>query len=149
MTTYPEPMSPVQAVWFDEIAAGRKLVEGRAGPPHKYDAFLGKIICLRRGGDEVMSVLARVAAVRHYATLEQYIRGEGWDKIAPHLYLPELSDTQLNMRTRDAYLAIFAPSVQPNRADYQVFSPNRVSGRGGINAVELQVVGARTQLPGP
>lgn len=146
---YPEPMSPVQPVWFDEIAAGRKTVEGRAGACGKYDAFVGKRICLRRGEGtspthSPTSVIAEITAVRHYATLEEYIRGEGWEAIAPHLYSAGLSDLQLNVRVRDAYLAIFAHSTQ---SSYQVFSPNRVSERKGINAVELKVIGSRAQLP--
>ena len=64
-----------------------------------------------------------VKDVRHYKTLDKYIKTEDWTNIAPH--------TGSNKSTRDAYESIIMKNGIP------VFSDERVSNRGGICAIEL------------
>jgi ASC-1-like (ASCH) protein len=122
---YDEPMSPVQGDWFTEIFKGRKTVEGRASCYGKYHKWLGKIIRLR--GTDERSIIVRIINIRHYLDLDSYIEGEGWQKIAPHMYS--------NESTKEAYMNIWMPD-----SISRVFSSDRVMQRGGINAVELEIV---------
>lgn len=131
---YPEIMSPVQGEWFDEIVAGRKDVEGRASPKGKYDKYIGRVVQLSGAtpnpDGRLPTILVMITAVRHYPDLDSYIVGEGWKRIAPHM--------GSNEKTREAYLSIMMPDGKGG--EQQVFSPERVAGRGGINGVELEVV---------
>jgi ASC-1-like (ASCH) protein len=126
----PEPMSPVQGDWFVEIVAGRKTVEGRASAVGEYDSYIGTIIALRGNMNGVITnpIFVEVTDVRHYPDLDSYLAGEGWQRVAPHM--------SNNKATRKEYLAI-------KKSDgTQVFSPERIKERGGINAVEMKLISA-------
>lgn len=122
----PEPMSPMQELWYTELLKGTKTVEGRASPKGKYDMWIGNKIWIR--GQSIYSVTEAsvflVKRVTHYTDLYTYLTMEGWEKVAPH--------TGSYKAALTAYLAIQQPDGT------QVFSPERVQQRGGINAVELQ-----------
>ena len=128
---YPQIMSPVQGEWFDEIVAQRKDVEGRASAKGKFDPHIGRIVQLSgatpASNGELPTILVLITDVRHYPDLDTYIAGEGWQRIAPHM--------GSNKKTREAYLGIMMPDGKQ-----QVFSPERVAKRGGINGVELVII---------
>jgi ASC-1-like (ASCH) protein len=104
----------VQESWMDEIATGRKTVEGRTGPLKKWSGLAQVIWYSSRA-----EYSAEVTQVRHYGTLEEYLAAE-WQQAAPHA-------RDLN-HARELYLAIYAD----NR---QVFGD--VESRGGMNAIEF------------
>ena len=123
----PPPVLDVQQPWYDLIAAGtadgmRKTVEGRTGPPGKFDRHVGGRLVIRGPAGELTVTLA---AVRHYPDLDSYIAGEGWAKIAPQ--------TGSDKAARAAYLGVSIGN------GLLVFSPRRVELRGGINALELRL----------
>lgn len=128
---YPQIMSPVQGVWFNEIIAKRKDVEGRASQEGKFDKYIGHVVQLSGAtpnpNGELPTILVLITGVRHYPDLDSYIKGENWKRIAPHM--------GNNKKTREAYLDIWMPDGQQ-----QVFSPERVAERGGINAIELRLI---------
>lgn len=123
-----EIMSPVQGSWFTEIASGRKTVEGRAGEEGKYNDFIGLVVPLRGNdnGKLTYAIWVKIIAVRHYPDLSSYIAAEGYQRIPPQC--------NSNEEAQEAYLKIMM-----NR-NIQVFSEKRVKARGGINAIELEVI---------
>lgn len=115
----------IQNPWFDEIVAGRKTVEGRAAHRSRYEPFIGKTIKIKeRGGNR--EALVKVTDVRSYPDLEAYLEAEGWEKTAPH--------TESIEGARKAYADIMM------KKNIQVFSPERVAQRGGIQAIEMILV---------
>ena len=119
----------VQDPWYSEIAAGRKTVEGRTGPPGKFDARLGKVISISCADGRAVS--ARVMNVRHYLTLAEYLKAETWGRVAPHTGSAE------NAAAAYAAVVMDGPEGGP---PVQVFGVGRVAARGGVNAVELELV---------
>ena len=120
----------VQEPWFTEVVSGRKTVEGRAGPAGKFDHLVGKVVeIVQSGNRDATPVQARVTAVRHYKTLPEYIKGEGWKKIAPQAG----SDAGAAKAYADVEMTRRGKSIK-------VFDQARVAGRGGLNAVELALV---------
>ena len=112
----------VQEPWFSEIVSGRKTIEGKVGPFRKYSGWGGRTVIFHNGPRRVTAV---IRAVRHYPTLDEYLRDEGWQTVAPH--------TGSFAEAKTAYLAI-------RRADgWQVFAEKRIADEGGINALELLV----------
>lgn len=89
-----EPRMFVQSPWMEEIARGRKTVEGRAGPREKFARMLEQNIEFY---NEKTSARRFVTAIRHYNTLDEYLDAE-WERAAPHVSSKE--------EARAAYLAI-------------------------------------------
>jgi ASC-1-like (ASCH) protein len=121
------PDMDIQRPWIDYVKSGHKTVEGRTGPLGKFDHLIGRVITIVETGNELDSFKARILAVRHYDDLPSYVETEGWQKIAPH--------TGSNRGTYSAYADIVMGDD-----NVQVFSPERIQKRGGINAIELQIV---------
>ena len=71
---------------FNEIAAGRKSVEGCVGPFVKFETLKGSVICFKC--DDQM-VTARADDIVHYETVEAYINGETLASVS----LPSLFDS--------------------------------------------------------
>ena len=124
------PPMDVQQSWLDYIYQGTKTVEGRTGPLGKYDNIVGSVIDLYDPANEEFRFPVKIVEVRHYDTLDEYIDAEGWRSIAPH--------TGSNAETRKAYASIYMLGAGGERV--QVFSPERVQARGGINAIEVKKV---------
>jgi ASC-1-like (ASCH) protein len=120
------PPMDVQQPWLDEIDAGRKTVEGRTGPLSKYKPLIGNIIEMYDPAQPSHKFKVLVTDVRHYDTLESYINAEGWEAIAPH--------TGSIGATFAAYYSIYMDTPDGR---VQVFSPDRIRARGGINAVQI------------
>lgn len=112
-----------QEPWFGEIKAGRKTVEARVGPPTLYEDNIGEMVDVVVPKGE--KLIAKITAVRHYATLDEYISAETVKKIAPHTASAAAAAT--------AYLAI------KNKAGDTVYDPARVTAKGGITAIELKL----------
>jgi len=110
----------VREPWFGEIASRRKTVEARVGPLARYQHLRGASVVIHGGARQV---LARVADVRHYSSLEEYLAGEGWERAAPHTGGPAAAE--------EAHLGVY-------RGEDQVFSPDRVRRAGGICALVLR-----------
>jgi ASC-1-like (ASCH) protein len=121
------PAMDVQQPWLDRIYDGSKTVEGRTGSIGKYDDIIGKVIEMYDPADQEFRFPVLIVAVRHYDTLDEYIRAEGWQNIAPH--------TGSMKATQQAYADIYMPS---GNGPVQVFSKERVAARGGINAIEVK-----------
>ena len=119
----------IQEPWFSEIINGRKTVEGRTGNSNKFKSFIGGSIIVTNGkSSETMFV----KDVRHYNNLDNYIKNEGWEKIAPHTGSDEM--------TRKAYDLITMKN------GIHVFSEKRVEERGGICAIELSQIQNQIQI---
>lgn len=121
----------VQDLWYNEIIAGRKNVEGRTGGPEKFAAWVGHPVRLTNG---TSSAVFTVSAVRHYPNLYEYVKTEGWTRVAPH--------TGSIVEAVRAYRKITTEELQVIGLDIyskevQVFSEERVADRGGICALEL------------
>lgn len=110
----------IQSPWYEEIMSGRKTIEGRAGSLEKYNHLIGKVISITNG-KEYNNV--RVTDIKHYNSLEEYIKNSGWNRIAPH--------TKSEEETFEAYYKIY------DRNGNQVFSETNVKKRGGMNAIYL------------
>jgi ASC-1-like (ASCH) protein len=103
----------VRAPWLEEIAAGRKTIEGRAGPASKFERLIGAPIILF---SEQRQIIVTVTAVRHYPDLYSFIDGEGFKKTSPHL-----------------------SSREETIAAYHEFYPDElVAERGGMCALQIR-----------
>lgn len=117
----------VQEPWFAEIAAGRKTVEARMGGGDKFQDLIGKKIAILGGpGKKIATV---VTAVRHYADLDAYLKGEGWKVVAPHAGSEKAA--------KEAYLTL------KNKAGDLIFAPASVKEKGGIVAIEFEKVSVK------
>ena len=123
--TITKPLSPIQNPWFDEIVAGRKTVEGRAAPRSRFEPWIGKTIKIKEEHGK-REALVKVTDVRSYPDLEAYLEAEGWEITAPHTGSIE--------GARKAYADVMM------KENIQVFSPERVAQRGGIQAIEMILV---------
>lgn len=101
--------------WLQLIADGTKPVEGRAGPLSKFADWVGKPAQFYSDGDHPMIVRVIVVAVRHYDNLYDYLAGEDWQVVAPHL-------TSLE-ETIAAY--------------HEFYSDEDIARRGGMNAIAV------------
>jgi ASC-1-like (ASCH) protein len=108
---------PVSEPWLKLIASGAKRVEGRKGSSDKYAKWVGARVKLM---NRERTVIVRVAAVRHYPTLADYLDAEGWANVAPHLHSYE--------ETAAAYR--------------QFYSDAKIAAAGGMNAIQVEVVDA-------
>ena len=111
----------VQQPWFDEIMNGRKTVEGRVGKLEQFN-YKGKRIAFKYASEIVIAVVSDVV---HYDSLDAYIRGEGFAKVAPQ--------TDSDDAAIAAYLSVTAD-------DKQVFDSQRVTNEGGIVAIRFDIV---------
>lgn len=118
-----------QEPWITEIAAGRKKVEARVGPPDFYKGLIGqKIKLVAFGGEknDKKKVIAEVTAVRHYKDLAEYLKAETWQKVAPHV--------KSEQEAVKAYLEI------KDKSGNEVYGAERVKEKGGITAIEFKVL---------
>lgn len=111
------PQLYVTFPWGGLLASGVKTVEGRAGPLSKFSPWVGNCIRIHGGG---VAFNAVVVAVRHYATIEEYLEFEGWSRVAPHL-------------------ADHADALKVYRNFY---SDEHVKQKGGMNAIQIQRMNA-------
>ena len=114
----------IQPPWFEHVANGSKSVEGRAAHEGRWRQHTGKTIHISRPGSQEV-VKARITDVRHYSNLEEYLDAE-WEAAAPHCPTKE--------KAREAYLDIYM------KVNVQVFGEERVRERGGMEAIELQLI---------
>lgn len=98
--------------WLQLIADGQKHVEGRSGPLSKFADWVGKPAQFHNNN---LIVRVIVVAVRHYDNLYDYLAGEDWQVVAPHL-------TSLD-ETIEAY--------------HEFYSDEDISRRGGMNAIAV------------
>lgn len=68
--------------WFSLIRSGAKRVEGRRGTLNKFNDWVGQFAVFH---SDVDSLRVIVTAVRHYNNLYDYLAGEDWHIVAPHL----------------------------------------------------------------
>ncbi len=115
----------VQQPWLNEILVmKRKTVEGRTGLPNKFDHLIGEKVHLYNNIDDY-SGYVKVVNIRHYDTLESYLLAEGWQNCAPHV---------------NSYNeALLEYSKVLTEDGIQVFSPERIKKRGGINAIIMSI----------
>lgn len=118
-------MMDIQEPWLGLVLSGEKTVEGRAAPPGRWKNYMGEVLKLTEVKGGPARGRALVVEVRHYDTLDEYLDAE-WKKAAPQCATREEAKT--------AYLAVFMDG------GVQVFGPDRVRERGGIEAVELLLV---------
>jgi ASC-1-like (ASCH) protein len=72
----------VQTPWFEEIYTGSKTVEGRIGPGVDSDFYsLGQITVKCPG--EFYQFDIEIVKIRHYPTLDEYLKAEGWINCMP------------------------------------------------------------------
>lgn len=114
----------IQEPWFGYVLNGTKSVEGRAAKEGRWRPHINKIIVItnKKTGE---SVRVRITGVRHYTDLETYLDAE-WEKAAPQCSTRE--------EAHEAYR-----KVRMNN-DEQVFSEARVRERGGMVAIEMELV---------
>jgi ASC-1-like (ASCH) protein len=131
----------VQNPWFASICRGGETVEGRVGPPEKFAGRVGCVVRITCAGDpelstqSAQSVACRVVGVRHYHSLDEYLRSETWQRTAPH--------TGSFEGARAAYSAV-RPVGAPSAAALAggvcatgVFADEKITAGGGICALEL------------
>lgn len=111
----------VQNPWFHEIKYGRKTIEGRTGEEGSRDSMLGRPVIISNG-DQAFTVT--VAKVVHFKTLSEYIDACGWNNVAPHA------------GSRENAIRAYR-EVKNERGEY-VFSDEKISSKGGINALFLE-----------
>lgn len=110
----------VQEPWLSMIESGAKTVEGRPGPRSKFTHLIGHPLELYY---KEKTVHRRVVDIRHYPTLDEYLKEE-WKLAAPTAKsIDEARQMYLEIRTSDGE---------------QVFSAERLQRLGGMNAVVLQ-----------
>lgn len=105
----------VNEPWLLQIFLGRKRVEGRSGSADKFADWPGRIV---RFFSNERTVRVIVIAVRHYDTLYDYLAGEGWQAVAPHL--TSLEDT----------IAAY----------HEFYSDEDIARRGGMNGIEVRPI---------
>lgn len=111
--------------WFDEIASGRKTVEGRLGG---WGVQPGDTVWIYKGHSPYFAFIrCRVAALRHYKTLDEFLDGE-WEQAAPQA------------GSREKARAIYLGVRFMNGKGRQVFSPRRVKAKKGIEAADLVLI---------
>lgn len=115
----------IQDPWLTEIIEGRKTVEGRAAKAGDFKSWIGKTI---KVFNSKKSAQAKVEKVVHYDNLDDYLDVE-WEKAASHLNSKE--------EAKKAYLDIY---YFKNGSKVQVFGPDRIAERGGMEAIYLTVL---------
>lgn len=115
----------VQKAWYDEIASGRKTVEGRTSPSGRWEQRVGSLVKFVSDAPGCVPIYRRVVEAVHYPDLDSYLTEE-WQKAAPQCRSFEAA--------REAYLSVIHPVDR-----CQVFSPERVEKRGGVVALRLEL----------
>jgi len=115
----------VQQPWLGWIKAGYKTTEGRPDIPGDRDYMLNKIIEIYNPLRHNDKVNVFVNEVIHYPNLFEYIKGEGNSVAHPDLTFDMIEQIYLNIRSE---------------IDTQVFSPDQLSIRGGINAIRFRLL---------
>lgn len=122
--------SPLMERPFKEIKNGLKTIEGRVGKLGSYNDYIGKVVKVRSRNDEV---LCKIEGIIHYATLREYCEGEKVESISPTLHTPEEAEK--------LYLSLTMNGRKDGRKNEKlVFSEERISKKGGINAIHLSLV---------
>lgn len=117
-------MFRVEKSSLDLIATGKKTVLGLCGPSSEFSHLVDKDIVLYF---EKKRVPATIMEVRHYPTLELYLKKEGWKNLHPEMNSYE--------EVYDYYMV---------DQDYCPNSPNierktLVERKGGMNALVLSI----------
>lgn len=117
-------MFHVDEVLLDLIARGRITVLGLYGPSSEFSHLVDKDVVLYF---EKKRVPVTITEVRHYPTLELYLKKEGWKNLHPNLNSYE--------EVYDSYM---------NGQEYYPNSPNierktLVERKGGMNALILSI----------
>jgi len=121
----------VQEPWFSEIGNPnihqRKTVEGRVGNEQKHNYLIGKIV---RIVTDNKYLFVKVKTVKHYDTLVDYLRAEGWKNVAPQAssYMDALEKySQVTTLDKEGKIT-------------KVFADKRIEEEGGINALHLELL---------
>jgi ASC-1-like (ASCH) protein len=99
-----------QEPWFSLLKSGKKPVEGRKNSPKYQQIKAGDFIKFHVGQE---SFLAQVIEVRHFASLEEYLRGVTVEKALPGITsFEDAVRTYLQWNTREeiekeGFLGIF------------------------------------------
>jgi len=123
---------PIQEPWFSLIAEGKKTVEGKPSPESRWAPLIGKTITFQHGDRTVDRV---VGAVRYYPDVDSFL-AEEWEKTAPQARSLEEAK-KLYAKIRMKWRGNPKDGEPDEKGTVQVFSPERVSARGGMTAVEL------------
>ncbi len=107
--------------WYTLITEGKKTVEARVGKPDRYKKMMKSDVEMRCNGQKTMIV---VKDVRHYDDLLSFLKAE-LKKTAPGM-----SETE----AKKAYLDI------TDKSGKQVYSPENISEKGGVVAIEFKLV---------
>ena len=78
------PRMHIADPWYSYILSGIKTVEGRRGRPSKFAAHLASpyFVIFNEEMGEFKAVLR---GIRHYETLYDYLKKEGWQNVMPGL----------------------------------------------------------------
>lgn len=111
-----------QDPWFTEIKDGRKTVEARIGPADKFTDLVGKTVKVKMGKEKLK---VKVNDIRHYDSLSEYVKKEGYKKVAPH--------TKSDADAIKKYLEL------KNKAGDVIYSEEAIKEKGGIIAIEFEL----------
>lgn len=106
----------VDEPWLEMIRTGLKRVEGRVGPISRFEEWVGSPAQLY-SSEQTLRVM--VVAVRHYDNLYDYLAGEDWSVVAPHL---------------DSLEEVI-------RGYHEFYSDEEIERRGGMNAIAVVPLG--------
>lgn len=114
-------MLHVQSPWFEEIVAGRKIIEGRSGTYEEFSKYLGQDIIITNG---IRTIRVTITHVEHFDSLREYLE-KYWKEAASHTSsFEDAYDAYINVKKPDGSL---------------VFREERVKQRGGINALFIKI----------
>ena len=115
----------VSEPWLSLIASGQKTIEARVGSADKFVSIVNSRIITFTNMQIARSphIHASIRAIRHYDTLDNFLRAEGWIHCAPQAHTYE--------EARDAFL------VARNSHGVPVFSDENTREQGGITVFVL------------
>lgn len=116
----------VSEPWFSLIASGQKTIEARVGSIDKFASIVNSRIITFTNMQIAHSphIYVSISAIRHYDTLDNFLRAEGWIHCAPQAHTYE--------EARNAFL------VARNSQGVPVFSDENTQRVGGITVFALQ-----------
>lgn len=116
----------VSEPWFSLIASGQKTIEARVGSIDKFASIVNSRIITFTNMQIAHSphIYVSIRAIRHYDTLDNFLRAEGWIHCAPQAHTYE--------EARNAFL------IARNSQGVPVFSDENTQRVGGITVFALQ-----------